>query len=40
MNRLFSTVKIHAPALLLSLYVFSYWILPQGWNEDNVLEGS
>jgi hypothetical protein len=35
-----SAVKIHAPALLLSLYIFSFWILPQGWNEDNPLDGS
>lgn len=40
MNRILSTVKIHAPALLLSLYIFSYWILPQTWNEDNPLDGS
>lgn len=33
-------MKSHIPALLLSLYVFSFWILPQGWNEDNALDGS
>jgi len=33
-------MKVHAPALLLSLYIFSFWILPQGWNEDNTLDGS
>ncbi len=40
MKRFFSTVRIHAPGLLLSLYVFSFWILPQDWNEDNTLDGS
>jgi hypothetical protein len=40
MKRLLSTVKIHAPALLLFLYVFSFWILSQGWNEDNTIDGS
>lgn len=40
MNRILSTVKIHAPALLLFLYVFSFWILPQGWDEGNTLDGS
>ena len=35
-----TAVKSHAPALLLSLYIFSFWILPQGWNEDNPLDGS
>ena len=37
---LLSSVKSHIPALLLSLYLFSFWILPQGWNEDNPLDGS
>lgn len=36
----FSVVKSHAPALLLSLYFYSFWILTQGWNEDNTLDGS
>lgn len=36
----FSAVKLHAPGLLLSLYFYSFWILPQGWNEDNTLDGS
>ena len=25
---------------MLALYIFSFWILPQGWNEDNALDGS
>jgi hypothetical protein len=37
---IFSVVKSHVPALLLSLYLFSFWMLPQSWNEDNTLDGS
>ena len=25
---------------MLALYLFSFWALPQGWNEDNLLDGS
>jgi len=40
MKRVLSLLKNQASALLLSLYVISFWILPQDWNEDNVLDGS
>ena len=40
MNRILAVMKPHIPALLLALYVFSFWVLPQGWNEDNALDGS
>lgn len=35
-----SSLKSRLPALLLALYLFSFWALPQGWNEDNLLDGS
>lgn len=40
MKRIFPAVKTHASALLLFLYIFSFWLSPQGWNEDNPLDGS
>lgn len=35
-----ASLKSRLPALLFALYLFSYWALPQGWNEDNPLDGS
>ena len=35
-----SLLKSRLPALLLALYLFSFWALPQGWNEENLLDGS
>ena len=40
MNRILSLIKNHLPATMLVLYILSFWILPQDWNEDNALDGS
>jgi hypothetical protein len=40
MIRIRSLLQNHLPALMLAVYTFSFWILPQDWNEDNILDGS
>ncbi|HBG05765.1 MAG: hypothetical protein A2075_06250 [Geobacteraceae bacterium GWC2_58_44] len=35
-----SSLKNRLPALMLALYIFSFWILPQDWAEGNSIDGS
>lgn len=40
MRSIASLVNRYLPAAALSLYLFSFWVLPRTWDEDNVLDGS
>lgn len=40
MNRNQSLIRLYLPALLLSLYTLSFWVLPQDWSEGVALDGS
>ena len=40
MHRFLSLLKNHSPGVLLTIYFFSFWILPQGWDESSTLDGS